>query len=83
MQARIRLGDLHILVIDSPAPHDFTFTPSTSLFVECASLEEQDAAFERLSENGEVLMPLDNYGFSQRFAWVADHYGVSWQLNLP
>ena len=32
---------------------------------------------------GQVLMPLDNYGFSARFGWVADRFGVSWQLNLP
>ncbi|MCA8899133.1 MAG: VOC family protein, partial [Hyphomonas sp.] len=24
----------------------------------------------------------DNYGFSQRFGWIADKFGVSWQLNL-
>lgn len=27
-------------------------------------------------------MPPDNYGFSPRFCWVADRYGVTWQLNL-
>ncbi|WP_197703526.1 VOC family protein [Halomonas sp. hl-4] len=27
-------------------------------------------------------MPLDNSGVSQKFGWLNDRYGVSWQLNL-
>jgi predicted 3-demethylubiquinone-9 3-methyltransferase (glyoxalase superfamily) len=69
--------------IDSPVKHGFTFTPSISIFVDCNDQDELDAAFERLSGGGKVLMPLDNYGFSTRFGWVADRFGVSWQLNLP
>jgi uncharacterized glyoxalase superfamily protein PhnB len=42
-----------------------------------------DRLFERLSEGGQVLMPPDAYGFSRRFTWVQDRFGVSWQLNLP
>lgn len=67
---------------DSTIHHQFTFTPSISVFVECSSESEQDKAFAALGEGGQVMMPLDNYGFSKRFCWVQDRYGVSWQLNL-
>lgn len=68
---------------DSPVPHDFDFTPSMSIFVDVESQSELERIFTVLSEGGEVLMPLDDYGFSQRFGWVNDRFGVSWQLNLP
>lgn len=76
------LAGQDVICIDSPAKHAFTFTPSMSLFVECESEAELNKAFEQLSEGGAVLMPLDNYGFSRRFGWVSDRFGVSWQLNL-
>ena len=68
---------------DSPIEHPFSFTPSSSTFVEFESMAELERVFSILSEDGEVLMPLDHYGFSQRFGWVNDRFGVSWQLNLP
>ena len=74
----------HALVfIDSPPVHAFTFTPSISIYVDCTGEEELERAFATLSAGGQVFMPLDDYGFSARFGWVADRYGVSWQLNLP
>jgi len=71
-----------IMCIDSPAKHDFGFTPSVSLFVECADVEEIDRLFAALSEGGQVLMPLDAYPFASRFGWTNDRFGVSWQLRL-
>ena len=67
---------------DSPIKHGFTFTPSSSTFVEFDSVEELERVFGILSDGGEVLMPLNNYGFSERFGWVNDRFGVSWQLNF-
>jgi len=81
-RAHFTLGGHELMALDSPAKHAFTFTPSMSLFVECESAAEQERAFEALSQGGQVLMPLDAYGFSTRFAWVNDRFGVSWQLNL-
>ncbi len=61
--------------------HAFTFTPSISLFVKCDSEEELETLYENLIEGGTAAMPLDNYGFSKKFGWVQDRFGVSWQLN--
>jgi len=81
--AELRFGDQRLMFFDSPAPHNFTFTPSISIFVDFASEEDLERAYAQLLEGGEVAMPLNNYGFSRRFGWVNDRFGVSWQLNLP
>jgi len=60
----------------------FTFTPAISFFVTCATEKEVDALWQRLSDRGKVLMELQKYPFSEKFGWVSDRYGVSWQLNL-
>ncbi|MBS1679423.1 MAG: VOC family protein [Actinobacteria bacterium] len=80
--AVLRLGDQRVRLFDSFVAHDFGFTPAVSLFAELDSAEEVDAAFATLSAGGGVLMPLDAYPFSPRFAWVNDRFGVSWQLSM-
>ncbi|HSI82965.1 MAG: VOC family protein [Candidatus Methylacidiphilales bacterium] len=71
-----------LMCIDSPIKHGFGFTPAVSLFVNCEDEAELVEAFGLLSDGGEVLMPLDNYGFSEKFCWINDRFGVSWQLSL-
>ena len=61
---------------------EFNFTPAISFFVSCQTESEVDALWETLSDGGEVLMPLGQYPFSEKFGWLNDAYGVSWQLNL-
>ncbi|QJD84573.1 VOC family protein [Cohnella herbarum] len=70
------------MCIDSPIKHEWTFTPGVSLFVNCDSGEEIERVFEKLSDGGQVRMPLSDSPFSEKFGWVDDRYGVSWQLNL-
>lgn len=83
VRALFSLSGQSVMCIDSPMKHNFTFTPSMSMFVDCANEAQLDELFEKLSTGGNVMMPVDNYGFSLRFAWVSDRFGVSWQLNLP
>ncbi|MGE0282220.1 MAG: VOC family protein [Rhizobiaceae bacterium] len=81
--AKFRAAGQTVFVSDSPVKHAFEFTPSSSFFVDCGSKEELERLFAALGDGGAILMPPDNYGFSQRFGWVNDRFGVSWQINLP
>jgi predicted 3-demethylubiquinone-9 3-methyltransferase (glyoxalase superfamily) len=80
--ATFSLGGQEFMAMDSHQQHDFTFTPSMSIFVQCDTEEEIDTVYKSLIEGGRALMPLGDYGFSRKFGWLADKYGVSWQLNL-
>ena len=66
----------------------FKFNPSVSFFVNFDPSRDQgarnnlDTLWERLSQGGTALMPLDKYPFSEHYGWVQDKYGLSWQLIL-
>jgi predicted 3-demethylubiquinone-9 3-methyltransferase (glyoxalase superfamily) len=57
----------------------FKINPSISFFAIESEVVEW---YDKLSAGGTVLMPLDKYPFSDKYAWVQDKYGVSWQLIL-
>lgn len=82
MHATFNLNGKLFMCSDSPAIHDWDFTPAISNYVECKDESQLEMLFSKLSENGKVMMPLNNYGFSQKFGFVEDQFGVSWQLNL-
>jgi len=66
----------------------FTFNPSISFILNFDPSKDNNARvhldrlWEQLSEGGTALMPLDTYPFSERYGWVQDRYGLSWQLML-
>jgi predicted 3-demethylubiquinone-9 3-methyltransferase (glyoxalase superfamily) len=82
MHATFSLNGQLFMAIDSNIEHAFTFTPAVSLYVSCETEEEIERLYSELSQDGQVLMPLDSYPFSEKFVWVSDRFGVSWQLNF-
>lgn len=59
----------------------FTPNPSISFFVVCETMDEAEQAWNKLQDGGNVLMPLDKYAWSEKYGWVQDKFGVSWQLS--
>ncbi len=82
LRAYVTIAGQQVMAHDSFITHGFDFTPSFSFFLECADEAEFDRLFAALSAEGGVLMPPGNYGWSRKFAWVNDRFGVSWQLDL-
>jgi predicted 3-demethylubiquinone-9 3-methyltransferase (glyoxalase superfamily) len=66
----------------------FKFNPSISFMVNFDPSQDKDAKtridamWAKLLEGGKALMPIDKYPFSERYGWVQDKYGLSWQLIL-
>jgi predicted 3-demethylubiquinone-9 3-methyltransferase (glyoxalase superfamily) len=80
--ARFTIAGQELMCSDSFVRHGFSFTPSLSVWIEADDEAELERLFAALVEGGGALMPLGDYGFSRRFGWVNDRFGVSWQLNL-
>lgn len=66
----------------------FKINPSVSFFLNFDPSRDKnarnnlDSLWDKLSQGGTVLMPLDKYPFSERYGWIQDKYGLSWQLTL-
>jgi predicted 3-demethylubiquinone-9 3-methyltransferase (glyoxalase superfamily) len=65
-------------VINPSISFILNFDPST----DSNAKENLERFWEKLSEGGSVLMPLQEYPFSTLYGWTNDKFGVSWQLIL-
>lgn len=77
----VKVGELKFSLLNGGP--QFKVNPSISFFYNCGSEAEIDTLWETLSRGGSVLMPLDAYPFARRYGWVADKFGVNWQLIIP
>jgi predicted 3-demethylubiquinone-9 3-methyltransferase (glyoxalase superfamily) len=86
LTVEFELGQQPFVAIN--AGPEFKFNPSISFMVNFdPSSDEQapenlDELWHKLSDGGQILMPLDAYPFSKRYGWVKDRYGLTWQLIL-
>jgi predicted 3-demethylubiquinone-9 3-methyltransferase (glyoxalase superfamily) len=59
----------------------FKVNPSVSFYIEFDTEHEIDLAWKRLLDGGMAMMPLDKYSWSNKYGWVQDRFGISWQLS--
>jgi predicted 3-demethylubiquinone-9 3-methyltransferase (glyoxalase superfamily) len=80
MSAEFKLCGQDFVALNG-GPH-LKFSPAVSMTVFCETEAEIDSLWSALTAGGQVLMGLGKYPFSEKFGFLQDRYGVSWQLNL-
>ena len=60
----------------------FTINPAISIFVFCKTVAETDAIYNKLAEGGEPLMAIGKYDWSERYGWIKDQFGLTWQVMV-
>lgn len=80
MTVRFKLAGLWFTALNG-GPY-FNFTPAHSFFVHNETEQQVDTLWQALSAGGSVLMDLAAYPFSEKFGWVQDRFGLSWQVSL-
>ena len=61
----------------------FSINPSISFFVTCESHEEIENIWNKLMVGGTAMMALDKYPWGEKYGFVKDTFGMSWQLIIP
>jgi predicted 3-demethylubiquinone-9 3-methyltransferase (glyoxalase superfamily) len=56
--------------------------PSISFYYICESEQELQVIWNAFKKGGSIMMPLDKYPFSEKYGWITDKFGISWQLAL-
>ena len=80
MTVEFRLGDTELMALNGGPL--FKFTPALSLFVILEDEAAVDRLWKGLSDGGTTLMPLDKYDWSEKYGWLADRWGLNWQIAL-
>jgi len=60
----------------------FKFTPAISIFVTCESINETNDTWKKLIDGGKALIPIDKQPWSERYGWVQDKFGLTWQISV-
>jgi predicted 3-demethylubiquinone-9 3-methyltransferase (glyoxalase superfamily) len=55
---------------------------SISFYYICENEQELEKIWTAFSKDGNIMMPLGKYPWSEKYGWIADKFGISWQIAL-
>jgi PhnB protein len=81
MHCTLKVGDTHIMASDNPKGQPATVGNNISLAIGSKDPEGADAMFEKMAEGGNVIMPMQETFWAERFGMLTDRFGINWMFN--
>ncbi|MDZ7836041.1 MAG: VOC family protein [Alkalibacterium sp.] len=80
VHAYVRIGPLGLMLADIFPGQPYEPGSLITIMVDVKETDEAKTLFERLSDGGDVIMPISETSFSPAYAQVKDKYGIEWQI---
>ncbi len=77
---RLNVGGQRLMASDTPADH-YSTPQGTQVCLQIADPAEAERVFSGLSEGGQVVMPLSETFWAQKFGMLVDQFGTPWMVN--
>lgn len=81
MHITMRAGDQMLLGCDAPPPH-FSKPQGLRVNLDFDDVAEAERAYKTLSENGQIVMALQETFWAKAFAMFQDRFGTPWMVNV-
>lgn len=81
MHSQLSFGQNQIMASDSMPDHPISKGNSYHISISEPDLENAKRIFQKLSENGNVIMPFEKASWGAHFAMFSDKFGVNWMVN--
>lgn len=81
MHCTLKIGDTNIMACDNPEGPPAAAGSNISLAIGSNDPAGADAMFEKMSEGGNVTMPMQETFWAARFGMLTDKFGVNWMFN--
>lgn len=81
VHCNMKIGTTFLMLSDNFPSEPYQIGDQVNIALLFDNVEKSKVAFEKLSEGGEVVMPLQETPWSPSFGQVKDKYGVKWQIS--
>ncbi|TLS36811.1 VOC family protein [Pseudalkalibacillus caeni] len=81
LNAHLKVGNTDLMLSDTFPGQPYQIGEQVTVAVMISNAEKAEKVFEKLQQDGKVLMPLQQTFWSPSYGQVKDKFGITWQVS--